>query len=108
MHPKVSYPITQFIEASLSNLSCSEQYLLEEETACGLGNRKNETLYWELLITYCASRIGSCGAQRTLRTHPLLKSAAGRSLRLLEVPIFIYPNIYALFQAKNLLKPHKY
>ena len=40
----------------------------------------------ELLITYCATRIGSCGAQRTLCTHPLLKSAAGRSLRLLEVP----------------------
>jgi len=26
------------------------------------------------------------GAQRTLRTHPLLKSAADHSLRLLEVP----------------------
>ena len=45
-------------------------------------------MLWELLISYCASRIGSCGAQRTLRTHSLLKSAAGRSLRLLEVPLW--------------------
>ena len=53
--------------------------------------------FWELLITYCATRIGSCGAQRTLRTHPLLKSAAGRSLRLLEVPQKSGPLFSSLF-----------
>ncbi|MBX7229909.1 MAG: hypothetical protein K1X48_09920 [Burkholderiaceae bacterium] len=52
----------------------------------------------ELLITYYASRIGSCGAQRTLRTHPLLKSAVGRSLRLLEVPRSVNPGLALMSQ----------
>ena len=50
----------------------------------GLWNKRNYNR--ELLITCCASRIGSCGTQRTVRTHSLLKSAARRSLRSLEVP----------------------
>ena len=57
--------------------------------------------FWELLITYCATRIGSCGAQRTLRTHPLLKSAAGHSLRLLEVPFYNVLQIYCVIQINS-------
>ena len=78
-------PRNPFIEfLKLSELFCKP--FTAEDTLCYGWKVKNETSCWELLITYCATRIGSCGAQRTLRTHPLLKSATGHSLRLLEVP----------------------